>query len=175
MENEMRLRHLNSDSDFRFERSSIPKSRAITKNNPFHLREFVETHVILAPGAWKWGSEQRLLPPLPRPRRHHRVNSRRLDFMRRRGTSEHLAPPEAALAARGGSVELWVGPGRPNGALRGPGGTIWRVVCVYSPNCLQTVGVLAATLKDLSGPRLATCDTCVHMCHMCTHVTHVSL
>ena len=78
----------------------------------------------------KWGSEQHLLPPFPRENRENRdrlVNSGRLDFMRRRATSEHLAPPEAALAPRGGSVELWVGPGRPCGALGGPGGASGRV------------------------------------------------
>ena len=59
----------------------------------------------------KWRSEQHLLPPF----RLESVESveclenlpcsRRLDFMHRRSTSEHLAPPEVALAAGGGSVE----------------------------------------------------------------------
>ena len=58
-----------------------------------------------------WGSEQHLLPPF----RHENLESveclenlacsGRLDFMHRRSTSEHLAPPEVALAARRGSVE----------------------------------------------------------------------
>ena len=59
----------------------------------------------------KWGSEQHLLPPF-RQENDENVEklervpcSRRLDFADRRGTSEHLAPPEVALAAGGGSVE----------------------------------------------------------------------
>ncbi len=57
----------------------------------------------------------------------HRANSGRLDFMRRRGRSEHMDPPEAALAGSGGSVELGVASGKPCGALGGPGGAFGRV------------------------------------------------
>ena len=59
----------------------------------------------------KWGSEQHLLPPFRREKLEKVENvervpcAGRLDFMHRRSTSEHLAPPEVALAARGGSVE----------------------------------------------------------------------
>ena len=62
----------------------------------------------------KWGSEQHLIPPFRRESVESVESlenlekvpcSRRLDFADRRGTSEHLAPPEVALAARGGSVE----------------------------------------------------------------------
>ena len=56
----------------------------------------------------KWGSEQHLLPPFRDENLESvecRACSRRLDFADRRGTSEHLAPPEVALAAGGSSVE----------------------------------------------------------------------
>ena len=59
----------------------------------------------------KWGSEQHLFPPFHREKLEKVEKleqvpcSRRLDFADRRGTSEHLAPPEVALAAGGGSVE----------------------------------------------------------------------
>ena len=65
------------------------------------------------PSSWpparvKWGSEQHLLPPFRVESLESVENlacSGRLDFVHRRGTSEHLAPPEVALAAGGGSVE----------------------------------------------------------------------
>ena len=69
------------------------------------------TTVILAPGACEVGSAQHCLPPFRRESVESVENlenvpcSGRLDFVRRRSTSEHLAPPEVALVAGGGSVE----------------------------------------------------------------------
>ena len=57
----------------------------------------------------KWGSEQHLLPPF-RDENDEKLErapcAGRLDFVHRRSTSEHLAPPEVALAARRGSGGL---------------------------------------------------------------------
>ena len=66
------------------------------------------TTVILAPGASEVGI--RTAPPPPFrvesvENLESRACSRSLDFMHRRSTSEHLAPPEVALVARGSSVE----------------------------------------------------------------------
>mgnify|MGYP005722574449 CR=1 FL=1 len=50
----------------------------------------------------KWGSEKHLLPPFRNENLENveRVPcAGRLDFVHRRSTSEHLAPPEVALAA----------------------------------------------------------------------------
>ena len=59
----------------------------------------------------KWGSEQHLIPPFRREnvekleKLERVLCAGRLDFVHRRSTSEHLAPPEVTVAARRGSVE----------------------------------------------------------------------
>ena len=92
---------------------------------------------------WKVGSEQQWMTPLPLDLVDCRMNSERLDFVRRRGTREYLTPPGAAPGSSGGSGQPWVSSGRPWASF----GRVWGN-CTTHYETAQHIMKLRNTLRN---------------------------